>query len=89
MFPRYQPDPKGAALSSHALVRVILRSKATIDSPILDHSQAAQDLEAINGAREQTEEIKLPWISVFGGDVEAAHLVERAAPRSSARERLS
>jgi len=75
-------------LSSHAIIRVILRSKETLDSPILEHSQAEQDLEAINGARVQGEEIKLPWISVFGGDVEASHLVERAAPSSSARARL-
>lgn len=75
-------------MSSHAIIKVILRSKATLDSPIFEHSQAEQDLEAINGARVQGEEIKLPWISVFGGDVEAAHLVERAAPSSSARARL-
>jgi hypothetical protein len=75
-------------LSSHAIVKVILRSKATIDSPILERAQAEKDLEEINGARVQGEEIKLPWISVFGGDVEAAHLVERAAPSTSARARL-
>lgn len=75
-------------MSSHAIVKVILRSKATIDSPTLGRSQAEKDLEEINGARVQSEEIRLPWISVFGGDVEAAHLVERAAPSSSARARL-
>jgi hypothetical protein len=68
-------------LSSNATVKVILRSGANINSPILPHADADKDLAQINGAREQGEEISLSWLSVLGGDVEAAHLEERAAPQ--------
>ena len=72
-------------MSSHAIVKVVLRSSTVIASPILSREQADQDLERISTARMQGDEIVLPWISVLGGDVEAAHLEDRAAP---ARERL-
>lgn len=69
-------------MSSHAIVKVILRSKATIESPILSRDEAEKALGEINGARVQGTEIVLPWLSAYGGDVEAAHLEDRADPSS-------
>ena len=68
-------------MNPNAVIKVILRSGATIDSPIMPRADAEKDLEQINGARVQADEISLSWLSVLGGDVEAAHLVERAAPQ--------
>lgn len=69
-------------MSSHAAVKVILRSKATIESPILLREEAEKAVEQIGAARVQGGQVALPWINVSGVDVEAVHLEARAAPRS-------
>jgi len=69
-------------MSTHAVVKVVLRSKATIESPILLREEAEKAVEEVGTARVQGGQVALPWINVSGVDVEAAHLSTRAAPRS-------
>lgn len=73
---------------SHAVVKVILKSKEAIESPILPQEEAEEAIGEISAARIESREIVLSWLSLNGNDVEAAHLEDRAAPTTSARERL-
>jgi hypothetical protein len=65
---------------TQAIVKVILRSGQTIDSPIMPRDEAEKALAEVSTARMQGGDAVLPWISVLGGDIEAVHLVERRPP---------
>jgi hypothetical protein len=69
--------------TNRARINVILRSGNTISSPVQDRAKADEDFTAISAARESGENLKLAWLSVTGGEIEAAHIEELNPPRKA------